>query len=250
MPFTFSHPAVVLPLYYLPKKLRSVTGLVIGSIVPDFEKFFRMSIHDGFSHTWPAIFYFNLPLAVLLSFAFHQIVRDPFIDNLPLFLKRKLLFFKTFDWLSYFKKHYLLVIASILMGVLSHLTWDSFTHPGGKLAMRLPFLSEWIEVFNHYMLLSTFFDRVSSVLGEIIIIGVVLSLPTQKMSRGLNNKKKSFWFITVLLTLLIITLRWWVGIEPQYFIWDLLVSMISASLLGLLITAYGIKVFSSTSKIW
>ncbi|WP_113654854.1 DUF4184 family protein, partial [Pedobacter namyangjuensis] len=30
MPFTFSHPAIVLPLTYLPKKWFSLTGLVIG----------------------------------------------------------------------------------------------------------------------------------------------------------------------------------------------------------------------------
>ena len=41
MPFTFSHPAAVLPLRLLPRHWFSLTGLVIGSMVPDFEYFLR-----------------------------------------------------------------------------------------------------------------------------------------------------------------------------------------------------------------
>ncbi|WP_262496247.1 DUF4184 family protein [Flavobacterium piscis] len=40
MPFTFSHPAIILPLKYLPKNWISLTGLIIGSLTPDFEYFY------------------------------------------------------------------------------------------------------------------------------------------------------------------------------------------------------------------
>ncbi|QMU27418.1 DUF4184 family protein [Adhaeribacter radiodurans] len=119
-----------------------MTGLVIGSISPDFEKFFRMSHQDGFSHAWPAIFYFNLPLAILLSFAFHQVVRDSLINNLPLFLIKRLLPFKNLNWLNHFKKHYIIIIFSILVGVTSHLTWDTFTHPSDWFPLLLPYLNQ------------------------------------------------------------------------------------------------------------
>ena len=39
MPFTFSYPAIVLPLTYLPRRWFSLTGLIIGSLTPDFEDF-------------------------------------------------------------------------------------------------------------------------------------------------------------------------------------------------------------------
>ncbi|WP_240482010.1 DUF4184 family protein [Flavobacterium psychrophilum] len=39
MPFTFSHPAIILPLRYLPRQWFSLTGLIIGSLTPDFEYF-------------------------------------------------------------------------------------------------------------------------------------------------------------------------------------------------------------------
>jgi hypothetical protein len=51
MPFTFSHPAIILPLKYFKKKWFSLTGLVIGSMTPDFEYFVRMRIQSNYSHT-------------------------------------------------------------------------------------------------------------------------------------------------------------------------------------------------------
>ncbi len=89
MPFTFSHPAIVLPLNYLPKKWFSLTGLVIGSLTPDFEYFIRMKIKSEYSHTLEGLFWFDLPLGVLLAFIFHNIVRNNFYNNLPLFFKSR-----------------------------------------------------------------------------------------------------------------------------------------------------------------
>ncbi|SEF46838.1 protein of unknown function [Flavobacterium urumqiense] len=42
MPFTFSHPAIILP--FLKNKKLSATALIIGSMSPDFEYFFRMKM--------------------------------------------------------------------------------------------------------------------------------------------------------------------------------------------------------------
>ena len=67
MPFTLAHPAIVLPL--AAKKLRmSATGLVIGSMVPDFEYFIRMRTESKYSHTLAGLFWFDLPLGLLLCF--------------------------------------------------------------------------------------------------------------------------------------------------------------------------------------
>ena len=83
MPFTFSHPAIILPFRYLPVKWFSFTGLVIGSLTPDFEYFIRMKVQSIYSHTLLGIFWFDLPLAILLAFLFHSLVRDTLFFNLP-----------------------------------------------------------------------------------------------------------------------------------------------------------------------
>ena len=50
MPFTFAHPAIVLPFYKKPKFF-SMTTLIIGSMSPDFEYFLRVKIKSDMSHT-------------------------------------------------------------------------------------------------------------------------------------------------------------------------------------------------------
>ncbi|WP_347156493.1 DUF4184 family protein [Pontibacter chitinilyticus] len=81
----------------------SVTGLVIGSIVPDFEYFIRMKKEPSmFSHTFLALFWFNLSLALCLAFLFHGIVKKPFIQNLPQWLFRRFSKYAGWQWYSYF----------------------------------------------------------------------------------------------------------------------------------------------------
>lgn len=104
MPFTFSHPAIILPLTYLPKKWFSLTGLVIGSLTPDFEYFIRMRIKSDYSHTIEGLFWFDLPLGLLIAFIFHNIVRDSLFDNLPTFLNSRISKFKQLKWNEHFKK--------------------------------------------------------------------------------------------------------------------------------------------------
>jgi hypothetical protein len=75
MPFTFSHPAILIPLRVLPKNLFSITGLVIGSLIPDFEYFLRLKLKSDHSHTLSGIFWFDLPVSLFFCFIFHLIVR-------------------------------------------------------------------------------------------------------------------------------------------------------------------------------
>src|SRR5690606_111807 len=131
MPFTFSHPAAVLPLTFLPRRWFSVTGLVLGSMAPDFEYFIRLKVQSYYSHTWIGLFWFCLPLTLLLAFIFHIIVRNDLIDNLPPVLKNRLVVFKHFQWTEYFKSNVLVVLVSSLFGVITHIIWDSFTHQHG-----------------------------------------------------------------------------------------------------------------------
>ena len=102
MPFTFSHPAIILPLNYLPKKWISLTGLVIGSLTPDFEYFIRMKIESNYSHTFWGIFWFDLPLGILLTFIFHNIVKTELFKNLPKELNQRFVTEEELNWSNYF----------------------------------------------------------------------------------------------------------------------------------------------------
>src|SRR5579875_891004 len=128
MPFTFAHPAAILPFTRFPKKYVSVIGLIVGSMAPDMEYFIRFSDAMQYGHYWLGLLYFDLPVAVACCFIFHLLVRNPLIDNLPPFIQKRVGNCKYFNWTEYFSKNWLAVIISILIGAALHIAWDQLVH--------------------------------------------------------------------------------------------------------------------------
>jgi hypothetical protein len=233
MPFTFSHPAIVLPLTFLPRQWFSITGLVIGTLTPDFEYFLRMRIQSDYSHTISGLFWFDLPFGLLLTFIFHNIVRDSLFDNLPTILKSRLLTFKQFKWTEYFKKDWLIVTSSILIGAASHIFWDSFTHDSGYFVKIVPALTETVDLFGRQIPNYKILQHSSTLIGALIVVFALYKLPQDKSISGHRSPK--YWSILIFITLTIIFLRLLVGLDYQSY-GHLIVTMISAGLISLTVT--------------
>ncbi|SEP14833.1 DUF4184 family protein [Paenibacillus sp. OV219] len=56
MPFTFAHPAYALPLKFINPRYLSATGLVLGSMAPDFEYFLTLEPHQTIGHSFSGLF--------------------------------------------------------------------------------------------------------------------------------------------------------------------------------------------------
>ena len=125
-----------------------MTGLVIGSLTPDFEYFFRMRIKSNYSHAIDGLFWFDLPLGILLAFIFHNIVRDSLINNLPTILNSRFSVFTNFDWNGHFRRNWFVVTISILSGAASHIFWDSFTHDHGYFVQNIPALQKSVDLLG------------------------------------------------------------------------------------------------------
>lgn len=238
MPFTFSHPALVLPLTYLPGKWFSLTGLIIGSIVPDFEYFVRMRLRSEFSHTIEGLFWFDLPLGILLAFIFHNLVRTSFIGNLPLFLKSRLFAFSRFNWNKYSTRNWLVVIISILIGAASHLLWDSFTHDSGFFVESLPILTSSVNVFGEDVRVLRILQHASSLMGGIVVIYAIYKLPVAQIPHSDVNWK--YWVFFAALSILIVLVRIVSGLIPEQY-GHLVVTIISAGLISLVLTPIVIR---------
>jgi len=239
MPFTFSHPAIVLPLAYLPKRWVSLTGLVIGSIAPDFEYFIRMRVYSIHSHTGKGIFYFDLPLAIMLAFVFHLIVRDKLINNLPLFILRRLEKFKSFNWTNHFIRHYLPVIFSIILGSISHIIWDSFTHEHGFFVEKYSFLAQEINTNKLSFPIYKLLQHGSSILGLLIIIFAIYQIPVN-FSVTSRNATFLFWAKVLAILCIVLTLRFASGLTFKQY-GNLIVSGISSVLIGLILASISQK---------
>lgn len=238
MPFTFSHPAIVLPLTFLPRKWFSLTGLVIGSLTPDFEYFLRMRIKSNYSHTIDGLFWFDLPLGFLLALIFHNIVRDRLFDNLPTFFKSRFSTFKQFDWNEHFKKNWLIVLISILIGAASHIFWDSFTHDHGYFVQTISTLQNSVDFLGRQIPILKILQHSSTLLGGLVIVFAIYKLPTNMSENEKINLK--YWLILVGLTLTIIAVRLLSGLELKQY-GNVIVTVISAGLISLTITPLLIK---------
>ena len=232
MPFTFSHPAIILPLTYLPRKWFSLTGLVIGSLTPDFEYFLRMRIKSNYSHTIDGLFWFDLPLGLLLAFIFHNIVRDSLFNNLPPFLKSRFSTFKQFDWNRHFKQNWIVVTISIIIGAASHIFWDSFTHDHGYFVQTIPALQNSVDFLGRQIPILKILQHSSTLLGGLVIAFAIYKLPTNKTEKENINLK--YWTILAGLTLTIITVRLLSGLDPKQY-GNVIVTGISAGLISLTI---------------
>ncbi|RXM43494.1 DUF4184 family protein [Flavobacterium sp. YO64] len=233
MPFTFAHPAIILPLPFLNKRWFSLTGLIIGSMIPDFEYFIRMRIQSIYSHTIAGVFWFDLPLALFISFIFHNKVKNLLFQNSPYCLQSRLLIFTTFNWNNYFKQNWIVVLFSILIGTASHLLWDSFTHKSGYFVNHIAALQNSVYLFGIDIPILKMAQHLSTFAGSVIIFFALFKLPKNTISR--NPVNKNYWFVTFLFFVLILILRFSAGIGIKEY-GNIIVSIISVALLSLILT--------------
>lgn len=223
MPFTFSHPAIVVPLTFLNKNKFSVTALTIGSITPDFEYFINFKQQSNYSHTWLGIFWFDLPISIILFYLFNKLVKDELIDSLPDFLNCRFSRFKNLKRIIFTKERYLIVVTSLIIGITSHLFWDKLLHRSVRLVD---------EPEDYY---PVFWDA-NSIVGAAVIAYMVLKLPKSNITK---RNAFLFWFLTLLTTLLVLIKR---SFHSRH-LRDLEVSLISGFLIGLLVASILFKLF-------
>ena len=207
MPFTFAHPSIVLPLALLPTKKISITGLVIGSMSPDFFYFFSLSDKGYFGHSWVNMFLMDLPTAFILSYLYHLWVKEPLTNNLPKVFRRKLDIFLQFHWHHHVQKHFLSVIFSILLGISSHLVWDTFTHFNPFAFKLFPFMLRPVRISDTYVIgLFVLFWHLSTIPGMTVVSLVIYNLPAYKTA-NLQPPIFAFWKIAFVGFVLIVTGR-------------------------------------------
>jgi hypothetical protein len=194
-----------------------------------------MRIKSNYSHTIDGLFWFDLPLGLLLAFIFHNIVRNSLYDNLPTFLKSRFLTFKQFDWNGHFKRNWFVVTISILIGAASHIFWDSFTHDHGYFVQTIPALQNSVDFFGGQIPILKILQHSSTLLGGLVIAFAIYKLPTNKTEKENINLK--YWTILVGLTLTIIAVRLLSGLELKQY-GNVIVTAISAGLISLTLTPW------------
>jgi hypothetical protein len=232
MPFTPAHPAIVLP--FLKWRHISATAFVVGSLAPDFEYFFKMSVSGQHSHTLLGIIYFDIPVTMALAFLFHRYVKANLINNLPIFLQQRFCITIQFDFVAYFKKHWFIFLICAAAGSFLHIFWDSFTHGKGFFIQQFPSLRKARVAFDgvRYPLFYAM-QHISTFIGLTIIAFYIYFMKPDKDAK-IVKPNLSYWLVLLFVTLVILFLRFnWL---PESFnLGNAVVSSISGLCIALVI---------------
>jgi Domain of unknown function (DUF4184) len=166
MPFTVSHVAAALPL----RRARLVTSaLVVGTMAPDFEYFLALKAHDKFGHEFPGVLVLTLPVALLALWIFHTFVKVPAAALLPQRLQSRMArYLGKFRFAGFGR--FLLIAFSTLVGIATHILWDSFTHAGTYPYTHWSLLRQSVDVPVHgTMPVVKVFQHGSTLLGLVIL---------------------------------------------------------------------------------
>lgn len=166
MPFTVSHAAAALPF----GRLKPIwPALIIGTMAPDFEYFLRLSDEDRAGHQLSGLLIWTVPLALLAYWLFESLLREPLVELLPRGVQVRISDAAPAARAGSFRA-LPAAVSWILIGIATHLLWDSFTHSGTWFWYHWTWLQQMVPVPLHPpVVMSKLLQLVSSVLGLVVL---------------------------------------------------------------------------------
>ena len=134
MPFTVSHVAAVLPMVGRTDRLPTA-ALVIGSMAPDYPWVLTGGRTAGLSPRPVGVVTVDLAVGLLAVVAWRLLVQAPLRDLVPRGLGERLprspgVVAADLPWLA----------LGVVVGAVTHVVWDSFTHAGRWAVDLVPWL--------------------------------------------------------------------------------------------------------------
>lgn len=221
MPFTLSHPAAVLPLLRRPF---SAVALVAGAVAPDLPYFARSTpipvsaqswyepyMNATTSHGLVGALTVSLPYALVLC-GLYWVARRPVGAIAPTPVGPPApepsgagVLVRRAGW----------VLLSLLIGIATHLVWDSLTHSDGWVVTHVPLLSTsltgdltWARALQHV-----------STVGGLVVIAVCLwrrrSHLLPRTAAGRRGAWRLLWIAVAVAAAGAVanTVEWWGGTD-------------------------------------
>jgi hypothetical protein len=169
MPWTFAHPAAVLPLRPLCNHRLSFGTLIVGSIIPDLGYYLGCFPLATMAHTLRGLVIICLPTGLGLL-ALIRVLHKPVAGLLPLPYRQALLTLPQFQKVTTPTPLWYASIG-IIIGATTHIAWDSFTHIAGYFVLRWPVLRTPVfEIDSRTFRLFELLQHASTALGVFILV--------------------------------------------------------------------------------
>lgn len=140
MPFTISHTVAVIPLYKYLGKFGALSALIIGSMTPDFAYLTPYLVDQRMdSHSLLGVYLYAIPMGLTVYFLYHLLMAPVIVSLLPKVFQQHLhsdLFLGRLPNIPSYT-----LIFSLIVGALTHIIWDFFTHQSG-----IPQFIHWMDI--------------------------------------------------------------------------------------------------------
>lgn len=197
MPWTPAHPAFTIPFLKVFRHPFPATCLVIGSMAPDMPYFFLVRF-VGFGHAFPFAYVLGVPLTIVLAYFWLRHMRSALFAALPITCDAS-------KSLSIRWNDLVIGCLAAIVGIMTHLFVDGFTHVDGFMVDRWSLLRvEW-EVSGQTIPVWHFLQLFLTVIG-LVVIGVYFFRSTQwKYVRfwKMSIYAKAFWMRSLVFSLIV-----------------------------------------------
>lgn len=136
---------------------------------PDFIYFLPLDISRHASHTFAALFWFCLPAGITAYILFHYLLKQPVWFLLPKSMRGSLQL-RAFREQEKGIAPAVGIVLSILVGAVTHIVWDIFTHPSIVTESFLPFLSTTLyEGYGQIVKVYRILQHSSTIIGFLVL---------------------------------------------------------------------------------
>lgn len=246
MPFTISHAVLAPPLARLTKGKLPIAALAVGCMTPDLIRFF-VNNNNNASHQWSAIIEPNLFVGLFFTALWYFFYRPMLYDFLILndFIELP----------SWQKKIFFIVmiIVAIVIGIVTHLLWDGFTHADARTLVFYKPLSQNISVFGYTTSIHMLLQLLSSAIPLPIIGCMIYRYVKQYRVSVLAIKIRAIFILCIVLSVFSVlqieygdatfTLQR-LQTDPYHTVGDSLVELLKGAWLGLTVTSVVYMLFN------
>ncbi|GAB6168427.1 DUF4184 family protein [Clostridium carnis] len=231
MPFTLAHPAAVV---FLKSKYFSMSGLILGAMSPDFIYFILFGPSSNEGHTLRGLILINIPICILLNYLYFKFIKNYLIINLPNSISKYYSYLINWKWENNNFKSLIIFIYSVILGWITHVLWDSFTHKGGYFVNKIEFLNRILEINNYKIPFYKIAQHGSTLIGILLILIYLYKLrfKGELIEISIVSKLK-YYLLIISTTLITISLSYlYFNTIYKFTIGNLVVSLVNGIFLG------------------
>jgi membrane-bound metal-dependent hydrolase YbcI (DUF457 family) len=213
MPYTVSHIAAVVPGYRPLSRAHVFSAAVIGSMTPDFGLLLPTNLVRWQTHSLMGLLDFCLPVGLCAYWLTQLLIKPAMLEVLP---------DRAFARLR--REHppasirsprqWLYAAVALLLGAVTHLIWDAFTHENARGVRMFPVLSDYgPEMAGHWLHVYRWLQYGSSLVGLAVVAAALMlwwrhaARPAEPLHRRLGPSERRAW-LGVYLALPLLDIAW------------------------------------------